>query len=252
MRRFHIAAILATALAFAQTQPSFDVASVKATPIGSQSSYTVGQKLDPGRVVYSNQTLAALLIAAYGMNADRIAGIPNEFHYPLAFTIEATYPVGTPREQIPQMLQSLLANRFNLKVHHETRPTPAYALVIAKNGPKIKASLETAPSVGDNRPGTFEAKRCPLAVVVNLMHNAGWVDRTIVDQTNLTGEYDLSLNWTPDNVKPRRLLRAFDLHRHTGTMGPETRTTDTAARYPGESSITSKSRAKTDAQCVIA
>jgi uncharacterized protein (TIGR03435 family) len=100
------------------------------------------------------------------------------------------------------MLQSLLTERFKLKVHHETRPTPVYALVIAKNGPIIQSSHESAPSFGNLQPGLFEAKKVPLSQVVNLMHNAGWVDRTIVDQTNLTGEYDFSLKWMPDNVKP--------------------------------------------------
>jgi uncharacterized protein (TIGR03435 family) len=199
MRRFHIAAILATALAFAQGQPVFDAASVKAA---SQSTGPSRTKLDSGRVVYTNSALIVFVMAAYGVNADRIAGIPNEFRYPTGYTIEATYPPGTSREQVAQMLQSLLAERFKLKVHHETRPTPVYALVIAKNGPTIKPSEAAAQSFGNMQPGLFEAKKVPLSQVVNLMHNAGWVDRTIVDQTNLTGAYDFSLKWTPDNVKP--------------------------------------------------
>jgi len=202
MRCLHVAVIFAISPFLAQAQPSFDAASVKPTPISSQNPHTPLPKLDSGRIVYSNMTLAALVIAAYGVNADRIAGIPNEFHQPLAYTIEATFPVGTSRDQIAQMLQSLLVERFKFKTHHETRPTPVYALVIAKNGLKLKPSQESATSLGNMQPGLFEAKKLSLAQVVNLMHNAGWVDRTIVDQTNLTGEYDLALEWTPDNVKP--------------------------------------------------
>jgi len=195
--------LFATQLAIPQpapTPPRFDVASVKISPpIGGQNTFR-GTKLDPGRARYANLPLTAILVAAFDVNADRIAGLPNEFRYPLAFSIEATYPPDTSKMQIAQMLQTLLAERFGLVVHHETRPTPVYALVVAKNGSKLKLSEAQTTSYKNLRPGLFEASKVTLPLIANLFHNSGFIDRPMIDKTNLSGEYDVALKWTPENA----------------------------------------------------
>ncbi len=90
-------------------------------------------KIDPGRLHIANFGLEAIMIRAYGLAGDQIVGVPGEFRYPLAYEITATFPADTANEQIPLMLQSLLADRFSkLAAHRETRKVaPVYALVVA-------------------------------------------------------------------------------------------------------------------------
>jgi uncharacterized protein (TIGR03435 family) len=117
------------------------------------------------------------------------------------------------------MVQSLLAERFNLKVSHETRELPVYALVIAKNGPKLTPT--TAPPVappGDRPPGEPNPHNrgimmkgngdltgsgtsiSLLADVLSRQQELG--NRLVLDKTGLTGDYDWTLKWTPTSMSP--------------------------------------------------
>jgi uncharacterized protein (TIGR03435 family) len=108
------------------------------------------------------------------------------------------------------MLQSLFEDRFKLKVHRETKPSPVYALVLAKGGPKIKLSADQiSPEVdGPAPPGAGPNRGAIRIGVGNLIGNAvtlSWfasmlsqrMDRLIVDKTNLPGRFDIRLQWTP-------------------------------------------------------
>ena len=119
------------------------------------------------------------------------------------------------------MLLPLLEDRFNLKYHHETRELPMYALVVAKGGLKMKASAPTThpkPTVRQSRT-MASAKDKPRMGRHSLMMNgrghlestgtttemlshvlARELGRTVVNKTDLTGNYDYTLQWTPDDV----------------------------------------------------
>ncbi len=99
------------------------------------------------------------------------------------------------------MVQALLADRFKLRAHHETRELPIYELVIAKNGPKLQAS-ETNPVPGDITVG--RGRITGKNVVMYRLETAltRTLGRTIVDKTGLRGPYDFTLNWTPDDADP--------------------------------------------------
>jgi uncharacterized protein (TIGR03435 family) len=102
------------------------------------------------------------------------------------------------REQAALMLRPLLADRFKLKVHHETRVLPVYALVIAKGGFKLKESHEPGnlDGMGMNRGFIgVHASRIGGRVLEGLSDAAG---RIVIDKTGLTGYYDITLRWTPD------------------------------------------------------
>jgi uncharacterized protein (TIGR03435 family) len=111
-----------------------------------------------------------------------------------------------------QMLQSLLAERFKLTVHHETKELPVFALVIAKNGLKIRESKSgDAPSSGGGRggAGSFEVKGrggpivaegVPIATLVQFLSRQP-LGRSVVDKTGLSGKYDFTLQWTPDDLQ---------------------------------------------------
>jgi len=121
------------------------------------------------------------------------------------------------------MLQKLLADRFQLKNHRETKDVPAYALVIGKNGPKLKESGADATgsnSVQAGRPGMhMEAKKGTMEQLARqLSVTAG---RPVVDRTGLTGYYAYILDWSPANRAPEPDFgHSFHVHRHSGTTRP--------------------------------
>ena len=106
------------------------------------------------------------------------------------------------------MLQKLLADRFSLVVHRETKELPVYALVVARNGPKLQESKPDTiyhsqikgidGLVTRSGRGLLEAQGLSMTALANLLHFS--VGRTVVDQTGLQGRYDLSLHWTPDDA----------------------------------------------------
>jgi uncharacterized protein (TIGR03435 family) len=105
------------------------------------------------------------------------------------------------RDEFGRMMQSLLADRFKLKVHHETREMQVYALVVGKNGPKLKDSAPDAnPMAYFNVVGrNYRVTRAKATMddVVQAIGNS-FLDRPVLDQTGLTGTYNLSLTYTPD------------------------------------------------------
>jgi uncharacterized protein (TIGR03435 family) len=96
------------------------------------------------------------------------------------------------------MMQSLLADRFQLKAHFETREMPVYELEVAKGGSKLKEDTDATKrrfAVGGS---TIRATAAPITVISNALECAPDVDgREVVDRTGLTGTYDFSLSWTP-------------------------------------------------------
>ena len=113
--------------------------------------------------------------------------------------------------QIRLRVQSLLADRFKLVVRDETKEVPVYALVIAKNGPKLQEAKpgDTYPNGikgPDGRPhgmwwmegGQLTGQALPMGSLVMILSQSCQVGRTVLDQTGLKGKYDIALKWTPD------------------------------------------------------
>jgi len=117
------------------------------------------------------------------------------------FDITAKIPAGAGRDQVPLMLQALLADRFKLTLHRETKDLPIYALVIAKNGPKFKTSeSETGISSNSNRKHSHVTAKVSMHGFAEfLSEEAG---RPVVDQTGLSGSYDLTLDWASPDLAP--------------------------------------------------
>lgn len=94
---------------------------------------------DPGRIHYCCDAMLTLLTRAFGVQSDRVVG-PSwmaDFGGPNRYVIDATIPAGATKDEFRTMLQNLLAERFQLKIHHETRNFPGYELVVEKGGPKL-------------------------------------------------------------------------------------------------------------------
>jgi uncharacterized protein (TIGR03435 family) len=141
--------------AFAQiadAPPTFEAASVKpAAPPSGGFRVTMGG--DRGRVNYSNVSLQDIIAQAYQVNDYQISG--PDWLGSQRFDIIATFPPNTSRGQIPLMLQALLAERFKLTLHREWKDVPGYALVVTKNGPKLKESpVDPAATAGDGSPAS--------------------------------------------------------------------------------------------------
>jgi uncharacterized protein (TIGR03435 family) len=101
------------------------------------------------------------------------------------------------RKQKEEMVQALLADRFHLVVHTETRELPIYTLVVAKGGPRLGAIQENGSSV-NTRNGRIEVQmRNSVAVLADELSKVA--GRDVVDKTAITGRYDLKLQWTPDD-----------------------------------------------------
>jgi uncharacterized protein (TIGR03435 family) len=137
--RFVVLGCWVVAALFGQT---FETASVKRIEPGTHPAFAhwggPGTK-DPARIHYCCDAMLALLTRAFGVQSDRVVG-PSwmaDFGGPNRYIIDATIPAGATKDGFRTMLQNLLAERFQLKAHHETRNFPGYELVVAKGGPRL-------------------------------------------------------------------------------------------------------------------
>ena len=177
----------------AQIPKEFEVASVKPQAPGDTR---VSIQPSPGGFIANGVPLKLLIEIAYRVKDYQISGGPDWIesdHYDVSAKAPAGFiPTG---QQMQPMLQALLADRFRLKLHRETRELPAFLLVVNKGGPKLTASTkpDSRISVGH---GIFTAQKIDMAGLADALATES--DRTIVDQTGLAGEYDVTLKWTPD------------------------------------------------------
>lgn len=100
--------------------------------------------------------------------------------------------------QKQKMLQALLANRFQLKVHEESRELPIYSLVLAKDGPKFQPSQINGTTI-DGRNGEIKVKGSDDTVGLLADELARPLGRPVINDTGLHGRYELTLKWTPDD-----------------------------------------------------
>jgi uncharacterized protein (TIGR03435 family) len=123
---------------------------------------------------------------------------PPDVYYDIFAKAEG-YALPT-REEFRQMLQTLLADRFKLKVHRESKEMPVYALVVGKDGPKFKESAPDATFSGyGGVNGRNQYMKQTKATMEDLTDSLGiFADRPIVDRTGLTGTYDYRIEATPD------------------------------------------------------
>ncbi|HEY1759079.1 MAG TPA: TIGR03435 family protein [Bryobacteraceae bacterium] len=206
MRAF-IAFVMAGAVALGQSaSPAFEVASIKPHEFGGAGGGggRLGISISGSLVTCSIMTLSRLIIEAYGVKAYQVSGGPTwASDSSTVFDIEARAD-GTPtREQADAMLQTLLADRFHVKLHREMKDLPVYDLVIAKNGPKLKESAADATSMSSRQgsptgPRKLTFSKATITVLANgLAADAG---RPVIDKTGLTGSYNFSLEYTPDGT----------------------------------------------------
>jgi bla regulator protein blaR1 len=181
--------------------PAFEVASIKP---GDPSARGTRVMVAPGgRFTASNVNLKFLIQYAYGVRDFQIMGAPGwagSDRYEISAKPEEERE-NTSQDQLKLMMQALLADRFKLTFHRETKELPVYGLVAGKNGPKLQQSaVENRPELRMGR-GLISAKGVSMEMLANQL--AQQLGRSVIDQTGLKGQYDIKLEWTPDTSERR-------------------------------------------------
>lgn len=206
-------AIAAVAL-HAQSAPEFEVASIHLSnpDQGFINAVTPSLNVDANhRLTFIQVTLRDLIMLAYGVGARQIQGPSFLNGVPDApadrFDIAAKVPAGATREQVPLMLQTLLAERFHLSFHRENKTMQIYALEVAKGGLKMKETPEGATGEARCIRSFAEREGATLAAVCSHMTSADiaqqvqalapgyFRDGVVVDASGLKGVYDFKLEW---------------------------------------------------------
>ncbi|MBB5062095.1 M56 family metallopeptidase [Granulicella mallensis] len=181
--------------------PSFDVATIKPNNSGSPNVQGIGFN---GHDATSNNTsLVDLICFAYNLQAKQVVGAPDwsdKDRYDIVATVNVE---GDPdSKQLRTVFQKLLADRFQLKFHHDKRELSAFVLTVGKDGPKLTPTQFPGPG------GGFGLRPAPGGVTIPVANFTMTqfadalqmlvVDRPVVDQTGLSGKYDFNLTFAPD------------------------------------------------------
>jgi uncharacterized protein (TIGR03435 family) len=193
MKRLSLA-VAACAL-LAQQPPAFEVASVKPNTTGGAGA---GTQFGNDRIEIHNYSLRQLIRMAYRVHDYAYAG-PSWLDS-LHFDVVAKVPTHGKFDQVPEMMQTLLAERFKLAVHRETREVNGLALVVDKKGPRIQP-VEPGPNSGSGWGSNMvQGTNISMAQFADLLSNA--LDRPVKDLTSLPGVYNIRIRWLPDAPAP--------------------------------------------------
>ncbi len=177
---------------------AFEAASVKPNNSGSGSSSSHSH---PDNIEIKNESLRQIITQAYRLKDYQIAGpawLQSE-HY----DIVAKAPFGTgDGDKLAPMLRTLLADRFKLQTHRETKEFPVYGLVVAKGGLKLKeveAGGSGMNSNGNEKGGELTAQKTTMARLAEWLSRQ--MDRPVVDMTGLSGSYDFGLKYSKESAR---------------------------------------------------
>jgi len=223
-----IGSFLISSLAVFGQSAQFEVASIRPSAPPGPERMDVGVHIDGARVSCTALNLKDYIGAAFKLKMYQIQG--PDFLGAERFDINAKLPAGASEAQVPDMLKALLADRFKMTFHLETKDFPVYALTVAKGGLKMKESPpdpdapvgdpgekpKAAPvnvsgsggrggvhieyghgsffTMADNK---FVARKLPMTSFAELLGR--FEDKPVVDMTGLTGSYDFDLVFTPED-----------------------------------------------------
>jgi len=184
----------------APAQQAFEAASIRLIDPNAPEPDTPPQRqqFPANRLTMHYASLAYLICMAYGVDWHRTTGWPdwiNTERYDFNAKVEGDMLL--TQEQMQPLLQNLLQERFHVKVHHEHKIVPGYALVIAKGGPKLQPN-KGAPfhgMIGNSEIRFWNESIKSFALIFETP-----VERPIVDRTGLEGTYDLDLNFAPEDT----------------------------------------------------
>ncbi len=211
--------VLSAVMAGQATRPEFEVASIKPSP-EQTTQINVGVRVSGSQVRISYMSVKDYIAIAYRMRPDQVIG-PDWIGQD-RYDIAAKIPDGAPEGQVADMLQALLAERFGLTVHRDKKEFPVYALIARPgatlpvavpdpNAPAVVPGATTVSASGNAggigidlgggssftlSPARVDVKNLSLARMTEML--ARFLDRPVVDMTELKGTYDLALDITPE------------------------------------------------------
>jgi len=220
--------LLLSVVAAGQARPEFEVASIRPSS-ELPAQVDVGVHVSGSQVRITGMSLRDYIRIAYRVSPRQVSGpdwIAEE-----RFDVAAKLPEGASGSQVPEMLQALLADRFQLKFHREAQELPVFALAIAKSGSKLQSAA--SPDTAADRPANLNVEASGSTAGINIDLGGGaflslannrleirkmtmtvlasmltrFVDRTVVDTTALKGSYDLTLDLAPEDYTAM-LIRA--------------------------------------------
>jgi uncharacterized protein (TIGR03435 family) len=178
----------------------FEVASVK--PSNADPGSSSGIRTGHGRLDGYNVTLKRCIMGAYGVGPHQISGGPPWLESDrFEILAKADQPIGD--EELMAMLQGLLAERFKLALHRETRTMPAFVLEVARNGPKLEKAEagEASTNTSTSAAGVaIDARKADMDAFARIL--ARKLELPVVNHTALEGIFDFKLSWTPESVRP--------------------------------------------------
>ncbi len=197
----------------------FEVISIKPSKPGDDM---IRLWMSPDKFTTQGQTIKEVIKFAYDIKSDeQFSGGPSwidsEKYDIEAKEDEATagklqkLPMEEHANQIRLMVQAMLADRFKLRVSHETKEIPVYALVVAKGGPKMKEEppATTPDAIAHPRmfiqfmgPGQLAGTNIGNGLLADALTRQPELGRLVVDETGLKGHYDWTLKWTPEQIDP--------------------------------------------------
>jgi uncharacterized protein (TIGR03435 family) len=227
-----ICLLLAVVTSVAQEAPAFEVASIR--PSADQvTGVRVGFQATGSQVRVTAMSIKDYVGVAYRVRPQQIEG--PDWIGSQRFDVVATIPEGVPASQTPEMLRTLLENRFQMRVHRESKDQPVYVLGASKAGVKLTES-KPDPNVPAEPAGTVSVSGGGNASGVGVNIGGGrsfavadnqvqihgmtmfdvaevltrFVDRVVVDQSGLTGKYDMTLDLTPEDFNAIRVRSAVN------------------------------------------
>jgi uncharacterized protein (TIGR03435 family) len=190
--------ILATAACSLNAQLAFEVASIHPAPPQPMGSTSVHRSTDEVRLRYLNVSLLDVIGDAFRLPRRQING--PEWLDSTRFDIVAKYPEGVGEKKVPEMLRTLLAERFGFKSHEDTKELPVYDLIVLKAGPKMKKLEDEGNGMSINSDGmkSHVSAKTTMAGFIDFL--SAKLDRPIVDQTGLPGAWQFELEYAQENA----------------------------------------------------
>ena len=221
-------AIVLLGMYFLAGQHEFEVASVKLNEKTLGPDYGNRISFTPTGFFAQNTTLKRLIAEAYRLEPFQVVGGPlwlNQSEY----DVVARNPSSAKQAEVQTMLQNLLTERFHLKTHHESRDTRVYLLKVAKDGPKLARAATPSSAVFRGtlqRFADFLSIRLTIPVLEDPSKPgiAGGPPVPVLNQTGLSGEYDITVTIHPEPGADMFTLWQRTLHDELGLRLESTRT----------------------------
>jgi uncharacterized protein (TIGR03435 family) len=173
--------------------PAFEVATVKPAPPPGPNGINSSMNVSPGRLTCTNVTLKKLIVRGYSLKDYQVTG-PDWINTEL-YSILASMPADTTGDDLLEMVQGLLTERFQMVTHREMKEMPVYELVVGKAGSKLKA-VEYGRGSTSLSPGKLVGQGIPVRNLVEQLSRL--LNRPVLDKTGLTGAFDFSLEFAPE------------------------------------------------------